>query len=102
MSATIATNSLKVEAFGSLTTVPNNPIAELMYYLHCVSTVIEYDSNILTDYKNYDNLTVDELVSVYEFAKLLDPLLFINAGIFIVNPDLLPNSTLNQFYKFTK
>ena len=70
--------------------------------MHCVSTVIEYDSNILTDYKNYDNLTVDELVSVYEFAKLLDPLLFINAGIFIVNPDLLPNSTLNQFYKFTK
>ena len=31
----------------------------------------------------------------------MDPLLFINAGIFIVNSDLLPNSTLNQFYKIT-
>ena len=41
MSATFATNKINIQAYGERTTVPNNNIAKLMYYLDCVLTVIE-------------------------------------------------------------
>ena len=98
-SATLGMNEIKVEAYGNFTTVPNDIIAKLMYYLHCVSSVIEYDDNTLTDYQNYDNLTLDQLVAVLAFAKIFDPQIFIDAHIFIVDQKLLPDSSGNQFYK---
>ena len=82
MSATFAMKNVKVRAFGTETTVPNNAIALLMYYLDCVSTVIEYKDSRLTDYQNYDELSGEELVTVYELAKLFHPSIFINAGNF--------------------
>ena len=100
-SATLGMNKLKVEPYGNLTTVPNNIIAKLMYYLSCISSVIEYDDNTLTDYQNYDDLTDEQLLAVLALAKLMDPQLFIDAGIFIVDPKLLPDSSGNQFYKIT-
>ena len=102
MSATFGMNRLNVEAFGKETTVPNNNLAKLMYYLHCISTVIEYDDyNILTDYQHYNNLTIDQMKEVYKLAILFNPKIFIDAGIFIVNPDLLPPGWSNHFYKIT-
>ena len=99
MSATFAMNKVNIEAFGQKTTVPNNNIAKLMYYLDCVLTVIEYDSNSkLTDYKNYDLLTNEERNKVIEFAILFNPTIFIEAGIFIVKPNLQIG---NEFYKIT-
>jgi len=100
-SATVGMNKLKVEAYGKLTTVPNDIIAKLMYYLSCVSSVIEYKDNTLTDYKNYNNLTDEQLITVLALAKVLDPQLFIKAHIFIVDQKLLPGSSGNQFYKIT-
>ena len=102
MSASFGLNNLHVEAFGQKTTVPNNNVARLMYYLDCVSTVIEYDEyNKLTDYQHYYNLTIDEMKEVYKLAILMNPKLFVDAGIFIVNPSLLPEGLSNQFYKIT-
>ena len=98
MSATFAMKNVKVRAFGTLTTVPNNAIAKLMYYLDCVATVIDYHDRTLTDYANYNELSGEELVTVYQVAKLLNPSLFINAGIFTINQDLLFD-TNNQFYE---
>ena len=73
-----------------------------MYYLHCVTVVIDYErDNILTDYKNYNDLTKYQKEAVYNFALLLDPKLFISAGIFIVDSKLLPDDSDNQFYKIT-
>ena len=100
MSATLAMKNVKVRAFGTTTTVPNNAIAKLMYYLDCVSAVIEYDDRTLTDYQNYDELTGEELVAVYALAKLFHPSIFINSGIFIVDQKLLLD-TNNQFYEIT-
>ena len=100
-SATVGMNKLKVEAYGEFTTVPNDIIAKLMYYLSCVSSVIEYDDNTLTDYKHYNDLTDEQLITVVTLAKLLNPQLFIEAHIFIVDPKLLPDSSGNQFYKIT-
>ena len=102
MSATLGINKLKVEAYGTKTNVPDNNIAKLMYYLDCVLTVIEYDrSNKLTDFLHYYNLNNKEKKAVIELAILFNPKLFIEAGIFVVNSDLLPDSQGNKFYKIT-
>ena len=98
MSATFAMKNVKVRAFGTLTNVPNNAIAKLMYYLDCVATVIDYHDRTLTDYQNYNELSGEELVAVYQVAKLLNPSLFIKAGIFTLNQDLHID-TNNQFYE---
>ena len=102
MSATLGLNKLKVEAYGTTTTVPNDNIAKLMYYLDCVLIVIEYDrNNRLTDFRHYYNLNNEEKKAVIELAILFNPKLFIDAGIFVVNSDLLPDSSGNKFYKIT-
>lgn len=101
MSATLAMKNVKVKAFGNAVDVPDNAIARLMYYLHCVSTVIDYHDSTLTDYENYDELTDEQLAAVYGVAKVLDPSLFIEAGIFIVNPTLIFNGLDNQFFEIT-
>ena len=102
MSAIFGMNQLKVEAFGQNTTVPNNDLAKLMYYLHCISAVIECDDyNMLTDYEHYYNLNIDQMKEVYKLAILFNPKIFSDAGIFIVNPALLPPGVSNKFYKIT-
>ena len=100
MSATLARKNIGFKAFGNPTEVPNNPIAKLMYYLDCVSAVIDYHDRTLTDYENYDNLSGEELVAIYQLAIVLKPELFIEAGIFIVNQNLLFDHD-NQFYEIT-
>lgn len=100
MSATLAMKNVKVRAFGTKVTVPNNAMASLMYYLDCVSTVIDYKDRSLTDFQNYDELTGEELVAVYALAKIFHPSIFINAGIFIIDQKLLFDSA-NQFYEIT-
>ena len=73
-----------------------------MYYLDCVLTVIEYERNsILTDYKNYYLLTSEERQAVITLALLFNPKIFIDSGIFIVNPDLLPDDLGNKFFEIT-
>ena len=100
MSATLGMKNTTVKMFGGKANVPNNTMAKLMYYLHCVVTVIQYENSVLTDYQNYDELSGKELLAVYDVAKLLNPSLFINAGIFILEQKLLVD-TDNQFYEIT-
>ena len=100
MSATLGMKNTTVKMFGGKANVPNNIMAKLMYYLHCVVTVIQYENSVLTDYQNYDELSGKELLAVYDVAKLLNPSLFINAGIFILDQRLLVD-TDNQFYEIT-
>ena len=102
MALTLGYKSLKVEDNTVECHVPDNDTAKLMYYLSCVSTVIMYDkANKLTDYRNYDLLTIDEMADVYACAILLNPKMFLDAGIFIINPNLLTRGLCNQFYKIT-
>ena len=70
MSATLALKNVKIRAFGNTTTIPNNAIAKMMYYLHCVSVVIDYHDRTLTDYQNYDELTGEQLLAIYLLVKL--------------------------------
>ena len=101
MSATLAMKNVKVRAFGTTTTVPNNSIAKLMYYLDCVASVIDVDDRRLTDYQNYDELTWEQLKEVHNIATKYSPDIFQSHKIFLVNRDLLNNSSNNEFYEIT-
>lgn len=102
MSATIGIKKLKVEKTGVIANVPNNDLAKLMYYLGCVFSVIEFDkNNKLSDYKNYCNLSEEEKKLVYTLSILFDPKIFINAGVFVVKPELLSENLSNEFFKIT-
>ena len=101
MSATLGMKNIKIRAFGRSTTVPNNAMAKLMYYLHCVTSVIDIIDPVLTDYQNYDELTGEQLVKVYNKATEYSPDIFLSHKIFIIDQDLLNNSLDNEFYEIT-
>lgn len=101
MSATIGTNKLEIKNITVYVTIPDNNIARLMYYLNCIVDVIEYDDKIPIDYKNYDKLSNAECDMVVEVAKILNPSLFIKAGIFTLDPRLLLPGSNNEFYQIT-
>ena len=95
-------NRMQVEAFGTKATIPDNDYAKLMYYLSCVDTVISYDKmDILSDYNHYYLLNADQKEIILKTCELLNPKIFINAGVFIVDEKLLPENNCNQFYKIT-
>ena len=92
----------RIYAFGERTSVPNDNVAKLMYYLSCVDIVINYNEiDRLSDYQNYDLLTKDDMVELFKLVLLFNPKIFIDAGIFIIDESLLPYDLDNQFYKIT-
>ena len=69
MAANFGFNNLKVEAIGQKVTIPNDDVAKLMYYLSCVDTVINYNEiDRLTDYENYDLLSVDGMAELFKLV----------------------------------
>ena len=96
-------NSIQVKPIGVTVTVPNDDVARLMYYLSCVDTVIQYDNedDILTDYENYDLLNVEQLTVLFSLVTLFNPKIFINGGVFILDPSLVPEGLGNEFYQIT-
>ena len=85
MSATFGMKNTTVRMFGEKVIVPDNAIAKLMYYLNCIWVVIDYQDSVLTDFQNYDELSGEQLLAVYQLAKLLNPSIFIQYKIFIVD-----------------
>ena len=59
------------------TTIPNDPIAKLMYYFNCVCTCVEPDSSDtirrLRDYQNYRRLTSEEKAQLLVLVLGLSP-----------------------------
>ena len=73
MSLTLGYKSLKVEDNTVEVHIPDNDTAKLMYYLSCVSTVIMYDkANKLTDYRNYNLLTLEEQEVIFSSGRTED------------------------------
>ena len=58
-----------VKMFGYKIVIPDNALAKIMYYLNCVAVVIDYQDSVLTDYKNYGELSEEQLLIVYELAN---------------------------------
>ena len=82
--------------------VPDDDVARLMYYLSCVDTVIDYEGiDNLSDYQNYDLLTVDEMAELFKLVLIFNPKYFVEKGVFIIDENLLPDGLGNQFYKIT-
>ena len=91
-----------IKAIGQRTSVPDNDLARLMYYLSCVDTVIQYhEIDRLTDYQNYDSLDVEDITVLLELVILFNPKFLVDKGIFILDESLLPNDLDNQFYQIT-
>ncbi len=102
MSATLCFNGIEVRPIGNKVTVPDNDIARLMYYLSCVHTVINYDSkDMFTDYEHYYLLTGNERIELMALVSLFNPNLFVEAGIFIIDDNLVPEGSSNEFYEIT-
>ena len=98
----ISQNKFKVEHIGKEVTVANNDYAKLMYYLSCIDSVINYGKmNMLIDYENYHLLSATQKEIILNLCKKLNPRIFIDAGIFIVDEKLLPENNSNQFYQIT-
>ena len=102
MSINLDFNSLNVEKIGRTVNVPNNDLARLMYYLNCISAVIQYDEqNKLIDYQRYYDLNKEEENAVYALAIVLNPKIFIDAKVLVINPNLVPQGYNNEFYRIT-
>ncbi len=95
-------DNISIIPIGERTTVPNDDLARLMYYLSCVDTVINYQGiDKLSDFRNYKRLTVDDASVLFKLVLLFNPEIFLNAKIFILQIDPLPNGADNQFYEIT-
>ena len=101
MSTNYITKNIRIKDSDNYTTIPDNAIAKLMYYLYCVSSVIDIIDPILTDYQNYDKLKSEQLVEVYNKSKEYSPDKFLSHKILIINRDLHNNSLDNEFYEIT-
>ena len=102
MSVDINYQSLDIKAIGTTVTVPDHSLAKLMYYLSCVSSVIECDDDSrLTDYRNYYLLTRQEEQTVLSLVALFNPKIMTSLSLFILNPDLVPYGSSNEFYQIT-
>ena len=97
MSATFAMKDYKFNHYGSYTLVPDHAIARLMYYLHCVLSLLDYSDDTIANFQNYDELNVDQLAKVLLYAKVFYPQRFINAEAVVLDRDLLNDSPKNDF-----
>ena len=82
--------------------VPNNYIARLMYYLHCVRNCVDLEiTSRLVDFRNYHLLTELEKRDVVAYAHRFRPRVLRNVIFFEVSDNnyLLPKSS-NNFLAF--
>ena len=102
MSLTMGYQSLDVKQIGAHTTVPDNNLAKLMYYLSCVFTVIQFeDSYKYTNYSQYYLLSPEDEQTVLALAALFNPKIMIEASLFIIDPRFCPPGYSNEFYEIT-
>ena len=103
MAAVLMRERVGLEKTGKPCTVPNNRRAQIMYYLNCVSHVLELkDSNIrrLTNYSQYSSLSNDEETQLLYLAVLLSPDELIGKVFF--PSDELCGDRNNTFYELSK
>ena len=65
-----------IKKVGGTATVPENPTAKLMYYLHCVAHLIQLDNpnlSRLRNFKSYYLLTDEEIDALLALVLLFSP-----------------------------
>ncbi|KAL3847857.1 hypothetical protein ACJMK2_018748 [Sinanodonta woodiana] len=95
---------IEFKVIGRSVTVPDDPRAQLMYYLDCMCTVVDLTNTSpnlqrLRNYENY-SLTSDEKERLIILCVLLDPDEFIDKCIF--QNDAMCLNSRNKFYEITQ
>ncbi|CAF3657437.1 unnamed protein product [Rotaria sp. Silwood1] len=102
--ALLQRNEFGIKNIGQSTTVPDNDVAKLMYYLNCVCFSIDCndDPNIrrLTNYSNWSSLSVDEQKQLLVLCYAFSPDVFDNKVFF--QSDALCQNSSNKFYEISQ
>ena len=78
-------------------TVPNNDIARLMYYLDCVSSVLNYNGlKAYTNFNNYYNLSEQDMRELLELINIFNPKILMDVGVFMKAENLDNNNAFIQ------
>jgi hypothetical protein len=102
MSFVLAREQNSVEVAGSSTTVPNDPISKLMYYLNCVDSVISDIANFpkcAINYQNARNVSVEQFAGIVQFILRFEPKFMIEHLYFIPTQEKTVLGYRNQFLK---
>ena len=86
-----------------LVQVPNDFIARLMYYLNCISYLIDMDRNVdtqyYTDYSSYSNMTSrEDRLKIWSLCRTAHPDILLNNCIFNAS-QIESDTSSNRFYE---
>ena len=99
MNIDLAETTVTVKDITTEVIVPGNPKAKLMYYLECISVVLNTDKlNRYTNYSQYYIIPDSELSTIVAFARIFNPEEMLKLGIFILEDDI---DLGNRFLKIT-
>jgi hypothetical protein len=103
MAAVLGKTEIQIKKTGTATTIPDNPIAKLMYYLDCICNCVEADDDSsIRRLRNYKNNSTS--LSNEEEAKLLILCLTLSPDK-LIGTILFPNEDLdgfnNEFYELS-
>ena len=104
MAAVVGRTEINVRETTRKVTVPNSPIATLMYYFDCVCTCVEADNNStirrLRDYQNYSSLSGEEKKQLLGLCLVLSPDKLVGSIFFPASDDEEFNDGCNNgFFK---
>ncbi len=101
MAVMLGKTEIGIKKIGTTATVPNSPVAKLMYYFHCVCYCVEaeedYETRRLRDYTNYQRLTSEEEAKLLVLCLALSPDKLI--GTIFIPSDDIPSS--NEFFELS-
>ena len=99
MNLDLATNKLTVKDTTVEVFIPDNPKAQLMYYLNCISEVLMTDKlSRYTNYQKYYLIPDSELPDIVALALIFNPEIMMESKIFIPTDYLRLG---NQFFEIT-
>ncbi len=85
MNIDLAKKKVTVKDITTEVIVPGNPKAKLMYYLECISVVLNTDKlNRYTNYSQYYLIPDSEIPTIVALAKIFSPEEMLKLGIFIL------------------
>jgi hypothetical protein len=97
-------HEIGVKRTGQSTTVADNDIAKLMYYLNCVCTTIECNDEPeirrFINYRNWSSLSTEEQQQLFVLCYTLSPDIFQNKVFF--QSDALCINSSNEFYEISQ
>ena len=102
MAVVAAKREVGIKKTGQSCTVPDNPKANLMYYLSCVSSVLDLHDNQhisrLTNYKQYHSLDDDDTDVLLTLVVLFSPDELIGK---VFHPSEDIDGSSNEFYEIS-